>query len=105
MKHLLPLVFALVSTTAMAQCDSTIVVDLHLAGYHQERAAKLKQDRAFISGTFLLFGVGELAQQNPVKGYGWALIGVAAAAHFGLEIPITRHERESARILQRLKTR
>jgi hypothetical protein len=93
-----------VSTAAAAQSDTAAVpVDLHLAGYYQERAAELRQDRNLLVGAFLTYGVIELVRKNSVPEYGWTLVGVAAGFHFGLEIPINRNERRAARVLQGLK--
>lgn len=102
MKSIITIAIALVSTGAVAQnCDS-LKVDLHLAGYYQERAVQLRSDRNLLVGAFLTFGVVELVRAKSVPEYGWVLVGTAAAFHFGLEIPINRNERRSARILQGL---
>jgi hypothetical protein len=97
------LLFAQVAMGQKADTVSAVPVDLHLAGYYAERAVELRQDRNLLVGLFLTWGIVELVRETPTKEFGWSLVGTAAAFHFGLEIPINRNERRSARILQGLK--
>lgn len=101
--NLLP--FLLFAQVAMGQKADTLTaqpVDLHLAGYYQERAADLRQDRNLLVPMFLTWGIIELVKKNPTEEFGWCLVGTAAAFHFGLEIPINRNEKRAARIMQGL---